>query len=463
VLLPAGSRLPARARQPLRWALEQGLPTMAVRRAARGGDLQARLIVDPGARRDPYPTLDALRARGPLVRGRLSWASATHATCREVLRSDDFVVGAVGDFLPGPLAPLGRWARVGAALGPLDPPSLLASNPPEHSRYRRLVSSVFTARAVEALRGTVERVATGLLDDLERAGRAGAVDLVAGYATLLPVTVIAEILGVPPAERARVLAFGEAAAPSLDLGLSWREARRVDAALRGFEAWLGEHIARLRVAPGEDLLSQLVAAEDEGRPLTDTELKATAGLLLAAGFETTVNLLGNGVDLLLRHRQQRDRLLAGEGGWAAAVEEVLRVESPVQLTARSVARDTTIAGQPLRRGDFVATMLAGANRDPDVFADPHAFDVGRPNAREHLSFSGGRHFCLGAALARVEGEVGLGLLHERFPRLERAGEARRRGTRVLRGWSRLPVSLGSSSGGGAVARAGSGNAPAADL
>lgn len=431
-----------RFRQPVRWALEQGLPSLAVRRAARAGDLQARLIVDPAVRADPYPTLDALRARGSLVRGRLSWATATHAVCRDVLRGDDFVVGAGGDFLPGPLAPLGRWARATAPMGPLEPPSLLAINPPDHTRYRRMVASVFTARAVAALRGMVEQVAHGLLDALEREGRAGPVDLVPRYATLLPVTVIAEILGVPAGERARVLAFGEAAAPSLDLGLSWPETRSVEASLRGFDAWLGTHLGRLRSAPGDDLLSQLVMAEDEGQQLTDRELKATAGLLLAAGFETTVNLLGNGVGLLLDHPRELDRLRGGEVSWAGATEEVLRIEAPVQVTARGVARDTTVAGQTLQRGDFVVTLLAGANRDPEVFTAPHSFDVGRPNAREHLSFSGGRHFCLGAALARLEGEVGLELLFQRFPHLTRAGTPQRRRTRVLRGWATLPVTLG---------------------
>jgi cytochrome P450 len=301
------------------------------------------------------------------------------------------------------------------------------------------VSRVFTPRAVEALRGRVQEIADGLLDDL--AGRPTA-ELVEAYASQLPVTVITEILGVRPEDKQLVLGYGRGGAPSLDIGLTWQQFRSVDAAVRGFQGWLGSHLERLRREPGDDLLSQLVTVEDEGQRLDDTELRAVAGLVLAAGFETTVNLLGSGTVLLLEHPDQLAQLREQPELWPNAVEECLRYESPVQLTARFAVRETQVAGRTVPKGGLVVTMLGGANRDPEAFAEPDRFDVTRSNARDHLAFSAGRHFCLGSALARIEGEVGLRTLFDRLPDLALAPGARRTTTRVLRGWEHLPVSTG---------------------
>jgi cytochrome P450 len=202
-----------------------------------------------------------------------------------------------------------------------------------------------------------------------------------------------------------------------------------------------DHFRRLRDNPGDDLLSQLVQVQDAEGGLTELELAGTAMLLLGAGFETTVNLIGNGTVQLLRHPEQLARLREDAELWPNAVEEILRYDSPVQRTARVAMADTEVAGQTVREGSLVACLLGGANRDPDVFSDPHAFDVGRPNARDHLAFSAGVHFCLGAALARMEGVIGLQALFDRFPDLALAGEPHRRGTRVLRGFDRIPVRL----------------------
>ena len=423
----------------VRWGVQHGFVGLAIRQAARRGDLQATSIVDLAHRADPYPLYDRVRARGPLVQGRLGHVTATHAVASAALRSEDFRSGTDDDVLPRPLRTLLRWAYEPEALGPIDPPSLLVVEPPDHTRYRRLVSKVFTARAIAGLQGRVQQIADELLDDL--AGRADTeVELVQAYASQLPVTVITEILGVRPEDRGRVLGYGRGGAPSLDVGLTWSQYRDVDTAVRGFQRWLGGHLAQLRREPGDDLLSQLVMLEDDGQRLDDTELRAIAGLVLAAGFETTVNLLGSGTVLLLEHPEQLARLRKDPALWPGAVEEILRYESPVQLTARFAVRDTELAGLPVRRGGLVATMLGGANRDPAVFEQPERFDVGRANARDHLSFSAGRHFCLGAALARVEGEVGLRTLFDRFPTLAVAPGARRTTTRVLRGWEHLPVS-----------------------
>jgi cytochrome P450 len=429
--------LGARAKPVVRWGVVHGLTRAALSIAARRGDLQARLFI-AGATK---PTLamtglfDQIRARGALSRGVFTYLTASHAAVREVLGSNDFHSG---------IAPaggvLGRLAQWSAAdfLHPMTPPSLLVTEPPDHTRYRKLVTRVFTVRAVENLRVRTEKIAHELLDTLDPTRP---VDLVASYCGLLPVTVIAEILGVPPEQRRRVLTLGSAAAPSLDMGLPWRQFRQVEAALVAFDAWLAEHLDHLRANPGDNLLSQLVTAREDGVGLTDMELRATAGLVLAAGFETTVNLLGNGTAQLHDNPDQLARLRQNPTLWPNAVDEILRIDPPVLLTGRTCARDTEVAGIPVPAGAVVTTILAGANHDPKVFPDPDRFDVSRANAREHIAFSAGRHYCLGAALARMEGEVGLRTLFERFPNLRLTPGATHRDTRILRGYERLPAVL----------------------
>ncbi|MGV0991907.1 MAG: cytochrome P450 [Mycobacterium sp.] len=426
-------------RKRLNWLALHGVVRGIAVRAARRGDPQARLIADPAVRADPIPFYEELRSRGPLIRGRLSYLTVDHAVAHELLRSDDFRVIVLGSSLPAPLRWLEERTRTDM-LHPLRPPSLLAVEPPEHTRYRKTVSSVFTARAVAALREGVEDTAAALLEGLS--DDAGVVDVVDRYCSLLPVSIISEILGVPESERERVLEFGELAAPSLDFGLTWDQYQRVEGGLAGFSDWLVSHLAALRANPGDNLMSQLIDAADGGVRLNESELRAVAGLVLAAGFETTVNLLGNGIRLLLNAPDQLAALTEDPSLWPSAVEEILRLDSPVQLTARVALTDTEVAGTHVQAGEVVIICLAAANRDPKVFADPHRFDVHRANAGRHLAFSGGRHFCLGAALARIEGEVGLRSFFERFPDAQLAGEGVRRDTRVLRGWSQLPVRLG---------------------
>ncbi|WP_207841906.1 cytochrome P450 [Williamsia soli] len=423
----------------LRWIAAHGVVRYMLTRAAHAGDLQAMLLADPAARANPRPVFERIRASGPLVKTRINHISVSHRVAHDLLRSDDFRVTELGANLPGPL----RWAERrtrSTALHPLKPPSLLAVEPPEHTRYRKLVSSVFTPRAVVKMRDMVQVKAERLLDDI--GSHADDIDIISRYCAQLPVAVISTILGVPDAERQRVLEFGEQAAPSLDIGLSWNQFLRVEDGLERFDAWLAAHLDDLRRHPGDDLMSELIMATDDGVGLTDDELRATAGLVLAAGFETTVNLLGNGIRLLLDNPDQLDILRRDPARWPNAVEEMLRLESPVQLTARRAKHDVALEGRSLRQGDHVVLILAGANRDPEVFDDPYRFDVTRENATKHLSFSGGRHYCLGASLAKAETEVGLKTLFDRFPHLTSAGDAVRRDTRVLHGWSTLPVNLG---------------------
>ena len=417
------------------WALRYGVPGLAIRTAARRGDLIARTVADPALRDDPFPAYERLREQGVLTANRLVHATVSHRVANAILRSDRFAAG------PGP-APTPFLQRVldraidPHALGPDDPPSLLAIEPPDHTRLRRLVSHAFTPRAVAGLAPRIEQIADELLA-ARPAGRP--FDLVADYAAPLPVVVIAELLGVPSSMRAEFIEWGNLAATTLDPALPRRDYAAADRALRTIHAWLGEHVQALRRRPGDDLLSRLVHLADGGDTLTDTELRATAFLLLGAGFETTVNLIGNAAVLLMQHRDQLERLLAGELAWSGAVEETLRFDSPVQVTLRTARSATEVEGVPLAAGRSVVVMLGGANRDPAVFDEPQRFDAGRGNAREHLAFSAGIHYCLGAQLARLEGEIALRALFEHAPDLAPAGPGQRRGTRVLRGYERLPV------------------------
>src|SRR3954467_1206878 len=275
-----------------RWVMQHGVVRIAARRAARQGDLHALFMRDDRYRPDPFPFYEAVRRRGRIVRGRLVSVTVSYDVISEVLRSEDWRAGPDEDVMPAPIRRIAKWSRDPRALGPVDPPSMPVVEPPAHPRYRKLVSKVFTPRAVEALRPQIQAVADGLLDEL--AGR-DEVDLVASYAERLPVAVISQILGVPPEDHARVLRLGHLAAPSLDVGLSYREFRAVDGGVRAFQEWLTGHIERLRRNPGDDLLSQLIAIEEGGERLDEVELKAVAGLLLAAGFGTTRNLLGSAV------------------------------------------------------------------------------------------------------------------------------------------------------------------------
>jgi cytochrome P450 len=423
----------------IRWMALHGFISGVSKLGARRGDPQARLIADPWVRDNPGAFADECRTRGPLIRCRAAFLTFDHGVAHEVLRSDDFRVLEQGSNLPRPLRWIVKKTDPGL-LHPLRPPSLLSVEPPDHTRYRKLVSSVFTPRAVAALRERVEQTAASLLDGLDDQD-AAVVDIVDKYCSRLPVTVIGDILGVPDEDRPRILHFGELGAPSLDIGVSWQQYQQVQAAIAGFNGWLAGHLRELQRAPGDDLMSQIIKASEEGPRLNDDELQALAGLVLAAGFETTVNLLGNGIRMLLDTPEHLETLAARPELWPNAVEEILRLDSPVQMTARVAAKDVELAGMQVQKGETVIIHLAGANRDPNVFRDPHRFDIERDNAGKHLSFSGGRHFCLGAALARAEGEVGLRTFFERFPHARLAGSGARRDTRVLRGWSSLPLTL----------------------
>jgi len=454
----------------LSWAARHGLVKIALSRAARRGDPQAVMMIDREVRADPFPLYEQIRSRGPISRGGLSYVAPSREAASAVLRSEAFRVGVDLTWVPPVVRKLVTRRDDDRIVGPIEPPSLLAVNPPEHTRYRRQVAKVFTPRAIAALEPRVRQIADKLLDDLhstgaenpgqpgrpdqpgqpgqpdraDRADRAGTdrVDLVSRYASLLPVTVIAEILGVPVGMSEQFLKWGHDAGSALDIGISYHEYRNCERGIRALDEWMYGHIDRLRRSPGDDLLSQLIMVEDDGLRMTDLELMSTASLLLAAGFETTVNLIGSGAQLLLTHQDQLQILQADPSLWENAVDEILRFESPVQNTARYAAHATEICGLQIPKYGFVQILLGAANRDPQVYTEPDRFDVRRPNARDHLAFSAGVHFCLGAALARTEGRIGLQALFERYPELAPAGTPTRRRTRTLRGYEVLPVRTG---------------------
>lgn len=431
-------------RRMLRWGVRHGLVRALAARRSRRGEFGARIMFDPALAADPFEHYERVRAHGRVLETGLALVTTDHALVTAVLRSPDFrTAGATPPALPGAL----RFAiRAGgrSALGPVDPPSMLATDPPDQTRYRRLVSRAFSARNIAALRTRTEEVAEELLGAM--AARGPRADLVEDYAALLPATVIAEMLGAPVEMREQFLAWGASGALSLDIGLPYREFRRAERDLDEFHRWMLGHFAAIRArgadSRSEDILTSLVGAHDEGR-LTEDELSSTAMLLLAAGFETTVNLIGNGVEQLVRRPDQLAMLQARPELWPTAVDEVLRYDSPVQRTARVATRDTEVDGVRVPEGRLVVLLLGGANRDPGVFADPQRFDVTRANAGEHIAFSNGVHYCLGAALARMEGEVALRALFDRFPELALDGEPHRRPLRVLRGYDAMPVALGS--------------------
>ena len=408
----------------------------AVRTAMRvTGDPTSRLLEGQELLRDPYAVNADLRARGPLLTSRFPGlaVSTTHAVADAALR--DLHVGAPsGTELPPHL----RWDS------PLSP-SLLDTDPPGHTRIRRLVAQAFTPRATMRMEEQAEVITAELIDAAEAKERAGGqVDLIADLAAPLPIRMICSMLGIPEGRTDRFTEWGSALALSLEPVRPPEMQRRIQTAgaeVRQFITGLFEE-RRQAGDPGEDVLGRLLAARDGEDRLTDEELVATTILLLGAGFETTVNLIGSGTLALLRHPEQL-RILAEDPDNTVgnAVEELLRFDSPVQMTGRLAWEDTDLAGSTLPGGTSVMVLLGAANRDPDVFEKPDVLDVTRPNAKAHVAFSSGVHHCLGAPLARLEAQTAFAQLLSRFPDLRQIGPARRRTTRVLRGLETLPVRL----------------------
>jgi cytochrome P450 len=318
---------------------------------------------------------------------------------------------------------------------------MLFRDPPDHTRLRALVSKAFTPRTIEVMRGHIQEIVDRLLD---RALARGGMDVIEDLAYPLPVTVICEMLGVPVDDHASIRGWSADIARSLDaIGLPSDPsvAERGRTARRALADYFRALLPERRARPQADLLSGLLAAEEQGDRLTEPEVISMCLLLFIAGHETTVNLIGNGTLALLRHPEQLARLQADPALVPAAIEELLRYDSPVQRTARIASTDVELAGHRIARGTMVVTVLGAANRDPAQFAEPDRLDVTRRDVR-HIAFGYGIHFCLGAPLARVEGQLALGALLHRAPGLRLAETSPEwRESSVLRGLKRLAVTF----------------------
>jgi pimeloyl-[acyl-carrier protein] synthase len=378
---------------------------------------------------DPYPYYHRMRAADPVhwsgsVR---AWFLTRHADVVELLRDDRFSADRTLSERYRPPPP--HRARPGR--------SMLIVDPPDHTRLRNLVSKAFTPRMVEQLRPRIESITAGLLD---RARTRAGMDLVAEFAYPLPVIVIAEMLGVPARDRLRFQEWSAIVVRGLDPVRDAAEDEEVFDAREALASYLLGVVEERRREPRDDLITAMIAAEEHGDFLSVGELVAMCNLLLVAGHETTVNLLGGGVLALLQHPEHLALLRSRPELARSAVEELLRFTSPVQWTGRVAMAELELGGRTVRPRQSVVGILAAANRDPAVFLDPDVMDLSRePNP--HVAFWRGIHFCLGAPLARLEAQVALPMLLDRLPRLRLAGAPVPRPTWVLRGLERLPVAF----------------------
>ncbi|ONI72712.1 cytochrome [Actinosynnema sp. ALI-1.44] len=376
---------------------------------------------DPEFVADPYPTFAALREKAQVhAHPDLGVAVAvSHAAASEVLRSRG--LGRIWH----DATPVEQFTSFNL----LHRNSLLENEPPTHTRLRRLVSAAFGRGHTERLRPWVDELAGRLVDDLEGGG-----DLLEKVAAPLPVEVIAELLGVPEADRSKLVPWSNAIVKMYEYGLPEEFRRDAEAAASEFVAYLRD--LATAPAPGS-LIEDLVAAHD-GEKLDQDELVATAVLFLMAGHEATVNVIGNGVVALMRNRDQWQRLVEDPSLLPTAVEELIRYDAPLQMFERTATEEVTIAGYTVRPGERIAALLGAAARDPLAFDRPDALDVGR-NPNPHLGFGAGIHYCVGAPLARVEIMAALKALTTKMPDLRLNGEPERRPEFVIRGLRTLPV------------------------
>lgn len=365
---------------------------------------------------DPYPVYEAIRAKGEIAEDGGMFITASHAVCNKVLRDRRFGVRFTDGSLPA-------MSANGAA-----PPSMLESDPPDHARLRRLAAPAFSPKMIDSYRPRVEKLAESLLDN-------DSMDLMQGLATVLPIMVISDLLGIPEEDTEGFASYGMLVANTevmKDLG-------PLNEATAQIMALFDRLIDERRRQPGDDVISSQVAAEGEQK-LTSSELMGTLMLLLVAGFETTVNLIGNGAKAFLDHPDQWELLKANPDLAPAAVEEVLRWAPPVHYTGRIAHQAVPDIHPGIKPDDGIYLILAAGNRDPQVYPDPNRFDITRSQQPEHLAFSSGAHYCLGASLARMEGDVVFRTLARKWPDIRKTGPATFRESSTIRGYASLPVS-----------------------
>jgi cytochrome P450 len=397
----------------------------------------------PEFRRDPVPTYHRLRESTPICsieRGAFRFTVLTrHADIAAVLRDPRMSVDR--SFQPKPLAddgvdpaqlhPLARALRALSRI-------MLFRDPPDHTRLRGLVNKAFTPRMVESLRPRIQ----SLVDDLLAKPLAGgAFDLMHDFAEPLPILVIAELLGLPASDRADLKRWSDDLAVMLDGSIAFQHLGKAVPSAVAVIDYLRRQLEEKRKSPGDDLLSAMLAAKGQDEHLSDDEILGTALIVMGAGHETTTNLVGNGVLALLRNPGELARLRAQPTLIETAVEELLRYDSPVQATSRVPREEVELFGVRFEKGREIGLLLGAANHDPAVFPDPDRLDLGRRDDR-HLSFGLGIHFCLGAVLARLEGEIAIGTLVERAPQLALAvgdDALEWRPGWLLRGLTSLPV------------------------
>jgi cytochrome P450 len=389
-------------------------------------------------RKDPFPIYRGLRERDPIHYSPLAdgWVLTRYDDILEVLRD------------PGFSADERNWSRYrkyrarGARRGLPDPygeerTTMLRVDPPDHTRLRGLANKAFTPRAVDRIRPRAEALVDELLSGLRSRDR---LELVADFASPLPVIIIAEMLGVPAEDHARFRHWSDEAIKTLGTA-SAQDIRDAEVAFRALREYLAGVVEQRRVEPRDDLISALVAAEERGDQLRTSELLSMCVLLLVAGNETTTKLIGNAVVALVRHPEQLALLRQEPKRIAGAVDEFLRYDGPVQLTSRMVLEDRSFHGRPFRRGQQIVTILAAGNRDPQAFDRPECLDVTRENVR-HLAFGQGLHFCLGSQLARLEAAVAIEGLLRWFPDLRLAdAPVEWSPNSILRGPTRLPLAV----------------------
>ena len=397
---------------------------------ARDFDLNA---ISPLFIENPYPTLDMLRQESPVHENPDGSVYLTrYQDCLAVYRSRDMLSD--------------KTQAYGEKFGqcPLlehHTTSLIFNDPPYHTVVRKLISGAFTPRKLREMEALIETIVDDLLDTI---AEQNTIDMVADFGTILPTEIISFMLGIPKEFRQKLRGYSISILGALDPVVSNERMLSGNQAVSEFSEILNDLINYRRENPDSaqqgEVLESLIFGEHEGRKLDQKELIQNCIFLLNAGHETTTSLVSNSVSLFLDHPEQHRKLLLDPTLIEGAVEECLRVESPLQIGNRQAATDFTFGDHKINKGTYIHTSIAGANRDPLVFADPHKFDIERKN-NKHIAFITGIHVCLGATLARMEGRIALGKLLTRFPNMQRDGDAERLPLARFRGFTRLPVKL----------------------
>lgn len=396
-------------------------------------ELVFKILASEEGRKDPYPLYDELRSTAPVFQDSTFgfWYLSRFDDCREVLRHPSFGKSEENErtsFVDGSVRE--RSAD--------DQPSMLFQNPPDHTRIRKLVSRAFTPRRMAQLQPSVAALTDELLDDF--GGPGDEVDLIDKLGFQLPIRVIAAMVGIPEADRDWFRPRTASLVRTLEPTVTPEEWEVADAAYVEVDRYIRDLVAKKRTSPGDDLLSDLIQVEEAGDRLSEEELISNTILMFSAGFETTTNLIGNGVLAILENRHQLDVLRDQPAQWPTAIDEMLRFDGPVQLDVRTCLEPAEVAGQAFEPGTQIMTLLGAANRDPAAIERPNEFDVTRDEV-PLLSFASGIHFCLGAALARMEGLVSISKLFERFPDVDLAETPTRKAALTIRGFDSLLLRL----------------------